>query len=114
FILIMVIFVFFFFFSSRRRHTRFSRDWSSDVCSSDLYSSSWFRTATRTTNTVLILRLLNVPCAAGDSAGCSAVYISSHPAYSRLPRDILLISAPQCINVRTLSRQIAVFVKYIL
>src|SRR5207302_2896179 len=26
-----------FFFSSRRRHTRFSRDWSSDVCSSDLW-----------------------------------------------------------------------------
>src|SRR5690625_5571494 len=30
---------FFFFFSSRRRHTRWPRDWSSDVCSSDLYSS---------------------------------------------------------------------------
>src|SRR5690625_3018140 len=29
-------FVFFFFFSSRRRHTRWPRDWSSDVCSSDL------------------------------------------------------------------------------
>src|SRR3989449_4207467 len=29
----------FFFFSSRRRHTRCSRDWSSDVCSSDL---PWF------------------------------------------------------------------------
>src|SRR3989449_9968504 len=28
---------FFFFFSSRRRHTRCSRDWSSDVCSSDLH-----------------------------------------------------------------------------
>src|SRR5207247_6874098 len=27
----------FFFFSSRRRHTRSTRDWSSDVCSSDLY-----------------------------------------------------------------------------
>src|SRR5436309_12297503 len=27
---------FFFFFSSRRRHTRFSRDWCADVCSSDL------------------------------------------------------------------------------
>src|SRR5690349_24589424 len=26
----------FFFFSSRRRHTRSLRDWSSDVCSSDL------------------------------------------------------------------------------
>src|SRR6266436_3995274 len=29
-----------FFFSSRRRHTRCSRDWSSDVCSSDL-AASW-------------------------------------------------------------------------
>src|SRR5690625_1044304 len=28
----------FFFFSSRRRHTRWPRDWSSDVCSSDLPS----------------------------------------------------------------------------
>src|SRR5439155_9211410 len=32
---ILVLF-FFFFFSSRRRHTRWPRDWSSDVCSSDL------------------------------------------------------------------------------
>src|SRR5215217_889024 len=30
--------IFFFFFSSRRRHTRYWRDWSSDVCSSDLQS----------------------------------------------------------------------------
>src|SRR3712207_6241302 len=29
--------VFLFFFSSRRRHTRYWRDWSSDVCSSDLH-----------------------------------------------------------------------------
>src|SRR5580765_8823980 len=28
--------MFFFFFSSRRRHTRWTGDWSSDVCSSDL------------------------------------------------------------------------------
>src|SRR5207247_6954251 len=28
--------VLYFFFSSRRRHTRSTRDWSSDVCSSDL------------------------------------------------------------------------------
>src|SRR3712207_8907421 len=27
------------FFSSRRRHTRYWRDWSSDVCSSDLYTA---------------------------------------------------------------------------
>src|SRR5690606_39727311 len=35
-----------FFFSSRRRHTRFSRDWSSDVCSSDLWrpaTGAWMR-----------------------------------------------------------------------
>src|ERR1039457_7442157 len=30
----------FFFFSSRRRHTRLQGDWSSDVCSSDLYCFS--------------------------------------------------------------------------
>src|ERR1022692_4440779 len=29
--------ILFFFFSSRRRHTRLQGDWSSDVCSSDLY-----------------------------------------------------------------------------
>src|SRR2546422_206952 len=29
-----------FFFSSRRRHTRCSRDWSSDVCSSDLVATA--------------------------------------------------------------------------
>src|SRR5688500_5700251 len=31
-------FVFFFFFSGTRRHTRLQGDWSSDVCSSDLYT----------------------------------------------------------------------------
>src|SRR5258707_8515695 len=34
--LIAYLVYFFFFFSSRRRHTRYWRDWSSDVCSSDL------------------------------------------------------------------------------
>src|SRR5690348_18106364 len=33
---IRCVVVFFFFFSSRRRHTRWTGDWSSDVCSSDL------------------------------------------------------------------------------
>src|SRR2546429_2827069 len=33
------LWLFCFFFSSRRRHTRCSRDWSSDVCSSDLEAS---------------------------------------------------------------------------
>src|SRR5690606_40431974 len=33
-----------FFFSSRRRHTLFSRDWSSDVCSSDLEINAYLET----------------------------------------------------------------------
>src|SRR5690348_17407174 len=36
FFLFLFCFFFFFFFSSRRRHTRWTGDWSSDVCSSDL------------------------------------------------------------------------------
>src|SRR5439155_18698616 len=39
----------FFFFSSRRRHTRWPRDWSSDVCSSDLIA----RTAPQSTQGIL-------------------------------------------------------------
>src|SRR5207249_7482689 len=38
FVYLLLLF-YFFFFSSRRRHTRSKRDWSSDVCSSDLSRS---------------------------------------------------------------------------
>src|SRR5690348_18080261 len=38
----------FFFFSSRRRHTRWTGDWSSDVCSSDLLAHLVARRAIRT------------------------------------------------------------------
>src|SRR5204862_2551948 len=40
FVLLYVVLLFFFFFSSRRRQTRSLRDWSSDVCSSDLSSAA--------------------------------------------------------------------------
>src|SRR5690349_22299848 len=39
FSMFIFILISFFFFSSRRRHTRSLRDWSSDVCSSDLVTS---------------------------------------------------------------------------
>src|SRR5256884_2892475 len=42
----------FFFFSSRRRHTRCSRDWSSDVCSSDLPAVSELVASGRTVEEV--------------------------------------------------------------
>src|SRR5690606_41046340 len=45
-----------FFFSSRRRHATFSRDWSSDVCSSDLTSPSP-PTLTRSVNSDVTKRI---------------------------------------------------------
>src|SRR5437868_13991462 len=49
FVLLVRFVLFFFFFSSRRRHTRSKRDWSSDVCSSDL-PRSMATTAPRSTS----------------------------------------------------------------
>src|SRR5699024_11683037 len=46
-----MIIIYYFFFSSRRRHTRSKRDWSSDVCSSDL----------AVLETVLVVVLLEPP-----------------------------------------------------
>src|SRR5438876_7521696 len=53
-----MLFFFFFFFSSRRRHTRWTGDWSSDVCSSDLLKrrsrrSSLCRTTSRSARSPL-------------------------------------------------------------
>src|SRR5438445_10758065 len=45
FVLMYAFVALFFFFSSRRRHTRYWRDWSSDVCSSDLGASMAAATA---------------------------------------------------------------------
>src|SRR2546422_2415847 len=47
--------LFFFFFSSRRRHTRCSRDWSSDVCSSDLCGIAGEHVSARTSTGVVAL-----------------------------------------------------------
>src|SRR6478672_8753133 len=52
----MLVFEFFFFFSSRRRHTRSDRDWSSDVCSSDLTAPAEQKSATEIPeNQVIVL-----------------------------------------------------------
>src|SRR5206468_5414077 len=47
-----------FFFSSRRRHTRSDRDWSSDVCSSDLLCTTIIETGidVPTANTIIMHR----------------------------------------------------------
>src|SRR5207302_5304560 len=67
----------FFFFSSRRRHTRFSRDWSSDVCSSDLPAGRFGSVAPRA------VAAPNLPAggafaAAGGPAAGTQLYVM-HP-----------------------------------
>src|SRR6266536_5305168 len=58
-----------FFFSSRRRHTRSTRDWSSDVCSSDLQEdimrdlSLLELFAQKTANREALLRIVDLPAA---------------------------------------------------
>src|SRR6266508_4894655 len=59
-----------FFFSSRRRHTRWPRDWSSDVCSSDLRAGLLGRHAERDAPASALLALVRLvrrssPAAAG-------------------------------------------------
>src|SRR6266581_6785074 len=58
-----MFFFFFFFFSSRRRHTRWTGDWSSDVCSSDLTEEMLEITAGRHPHLLLpTFDDLGVPC----------------------------------------------------
>src|SRR5690606_40288475 len=61
----------YFFFSSRRRHTRFSRDWSSDVCSSDLLRSISSSQIDGTR------QWITTPCAHSPIAGASLAWRSS-------------------------------------
>ena len=63
---------FLFFFSSRRRHTRLVRDWSSDVCSSDLSAPRCQTSFTRTTdhddpNSLLYFQIHHRGCAEAES-----------------------------------------------
>src|SRR5699024_11908380 len=60
-----------FFFSSRRRHTRSKRDWSSDVCSSDLQTRTGFSTLAvcAVANPVRVCGGLQEAIAAADPEG---------------------------------------------
>src|SRR5256884_4446548 len=82
-----------FFFSSRRRHTRCSRDWSSDVCSTDLLllSSIW------------VLRRLKLlsPFFAFAAMGVSALLASAELLWRLNPR---LGRDPQGPCLREVSR----------
>src|SRR3712207_7044340 len=78
FFVFVCIFVFFFFFSSRRRHTRYWRDWSSDVCSSDLpvstippFSITTIFSALRTVERRWAMTRVVRPCMSLRMASCT-------------------------------------------
>src|SRR2546422_3872137 len=94
-------FFFFFFFSSRRRHTRCSRDWSSDVCSSDLIfatlSSMYLSPAsvsggTPSTGTVG----LSAPAPVGGKAISLS---SSNPAVATVPATVTVPAGATWANL---------------
>src|SRR5262249_56689955 len=59
-----------FFFSSRRRHTRLVSDWSSDVCSSDLFIAAKFLEAAKLIlNNPAAMKLVKEADAAGIQFG---------------------------------------------
>src|SRR6266498_4741943 len=84
--------MFFFFFSSRRRHTRCGRDWSSDVCSSDLELrgevrfDAWTRTLFSRDASMYAIEPLGVvfPYDADDVA--AAVSVAAEHGVPVLPR----------------------------
>src|SRR3712207_2914310 len=91
----------FFFFSSRRRHTRYWRDWSSDVCSSDLlrknpaHGSSTLRTlclAGPECSAVHPVPLENEPTLVlGSSGKAGSRYSSLNPTTGEHPKDMATV-----------------------
>src|SRR2546429_7328812 len=90
---------FFFFFSSRRRHTRCSRDWSSDVCSSDLllmpaalvFSSAGWSTALMRAPRYSVLAALSFGFAWGFGAICFGKSVRSEEHTSELQSRLHLV-----------------------
>src|SRR5690606_40910055 len=70
-----------FFFSSRRRHTRFSRDWSSDVCSSDLMPYSPIHDDDICAQLEPLLGVASVPATIVNWCGDEAVSVQQWSAY---------------------------------
>src|SRR5438105_11782387 len=76
--------VFCFFFSSRRRHTRSTRDWSSDVCSSDLETFRFRRASgiCRALPPAEVRDRFHLPCGTGKSRIHSWLLPVSFDAYT--------------------------------
>src|SRR3712207_8109074 len=86
-----------FFFASRRRHTRYWRDWSSDVCSSDLAiwridcfigpSSTATRGTTITDASACLVQSGHTACRDADTAGSTATADRSRSEERRVGKE---------------------------
>src|SRR3712207_902142 len=86
-----------FFFSSRRRHTRYWHDWSSDVCSSDLFGKSRARMFTGDKPTVTFADVAGQEEAKQDLT--EVVEFLKFPDKfaqlgARIPRGVLMVGPP--------------------
>src|SRR3712207_8389763 len=84
-----------FFFSSRRRHTRYWRDWSSDVCSSDLYLilflTFFIQHYVLKMHPCCIYNLLVLVC----RFSCSIIFLKMHLTYASLNGGSLLLRSEE-------------------
>src|SRR2546429_6578942 len=95
----------FFFFSSRRRHTRCSRDWSSDVCSSDLIAPATAQTAARQHTRCKHLAPTDLNRLAGRAnRNLAAILCLTLRLRPLLPQRccLLFVVFPVCVTVRCL------------
>src|SRR5690606_40765547 len=84
------------FFSSRRRHTRFSRDWSSDVCSSDLYSERFNRFSPGLIGRLSLLgAILRDPAATPFDPAMEPTYTQASSAFPSYREHVDLLVAGQ-------------------
>src|SRR2546426_2057110 len=89
-----VIGIIFFFFSSRRRHTRLQGDWSSDVCSSDLYVSQAAIPALRDRGGGAIVNFASAAVLKPQSQ--LAAYTAAKSAVAGLTRALAKIGRASC------------------
>src|SRR5437868_12444023 len=81
----MICLNFLFFFSSRRRHTRSKRDWSSDVCSSDLAAYINFITSPQAMD--VSVETGNLPVLASSKQPSVALMREVATAWGELSKD---------------------------
>src|SRR5687768_11825339 len=95
-----------FFFSSRRRHTRCSRDWSSDVCSSDLGGPMKTARLSRPLAVIVVLAAAgasnaqDVPRMANGKPDFSGIYTPPSTVNATGPRGNLIFNADKMAPVK--------------